>query len=306
MSVLDLARARVRETPGAVIFAEGDDARVRDAVAPLAEAGVRVMVLGTDTLPEGAVPIPEIVDDALVAAILVARPGMKPTMAARMLRKPLFRAGALVAIGAADAMVAGVANPTRRVIEAASLTIGLADGVALPSSFFVMEKAGETPLVFADCAVNVAPEAAQLADIAVTTARSAKALLREARTAFLSFSTHKSGAGASVDLVSEARVLAGDAAPDLIFDGPLQADAALNAGIAAKKGVESDVAGSANVLIFPDLDAGNIAYKLVQELGGRQALGPFLQGFAKPVCDFSRGAGVDDIVGATLITLAMR
>jgi phosphate acetyltransferase len=150
-------------------------------------------------------------------------------------------------------------------------------------------------MIFADCAVNVAPNAQMLAEIAKASAVSAKALVGACEVALLSFSTGASGAGNSVDVVKEASELSG-------FVGPLQADAALNATIAEKKGLGK---GSANVLIFPDLNAGNIAYKLVQELAGAQAIGPILQGFRKPVCDLSRGATVDDIVAATAVTLAL-
>ena len=150
-------------------------------------------------------------------------------------------------------------------------------------------------LVFADCAVNLAPDAEGLAAIARASERTAQSLLGEARVALLSFSTGTSGAGDSVDRVRRAAEMTG-------FAGPVQADAALNPAIAAKKGLGT---GDANVLVFPDLDSGNIGYKLVQELAGAQALGPILQGFRRPVCDLSRGATVDDIVAATAVTLAL-
>ncbi len=206
-------------------------------------------------------------------------------------------------------MVAGAATPTRRVIEAGLLTVGLAPGVETPSSFFLMALPGpdalHRALLFADCALTVAPTAAQLADIAVASARSGAALLGEARTALLSFSTHASGAGPEVERVRAAVELARAKAPELAFDGPLQADAALDAAIARRKGAESPVAGRANVLVFPTLDAGNIGYKLVQQLAGARAVGPVLQGFARPVSDLSRGASVDEIIAAAVLTLAM-
>lgn len=154
--------------------------------------------------------------------------------------------------------------------------------------------------IFADCAVNVAPDAEQLADIARVSGQTAAALLGKAQIAMLSFSTLESGTGPSVDLVRSATTQL--LAEGVAAVGPVQADAALNASIAAKKGLSAD---PANTLIFPSLDAGNIAYKLCQELGGAQAIGPFLQGFRKPVCDLSRGANVDDIVAATVVTIAM-
>jgi len=193
-------------------------------------------------------------------------------------------------------MIAGADVPTRRVIEAASIAIGMAEGVRTVSSFFLMLFPDGREMIFADCAVNVDSDAEALADIARATAFSAQALLGEARVALLSFSTGTSGSGPSVDKVRIAAEATG-------FAGPVQADAALNAAIAAKKGAPG--AGEANVLIFPSLDAGNIAYKLAQELAGAQAVGPFLQGFARPVCDLSRGASVEDIIAATAVTIAI-
>ena len=164
----------------------------------------------------------------------------------------------------------------------------------MPSSFFLM-RFPMREMIWADCAVNTYPDAGILEAIALASAASAKALLGKADVALLSFSTGNSGSGASVDMVREVAEATG-------FTGPVQADAALNAAIAEAKGI---AAGAANVLVFPSLDAGNIAYKLAQELAGAQAVGPFLQGFAKPVCDLSRGAKVEDIVAATAVTVAM-
>jgi len=282
MEFLEKTFAAARNRRARVVFPELDEPRMAEAARRLEAQGLcQPLGLGE-------------VSDRHVAALVEAR-GMKEVMARRLLAKPLYRAAAMVAAGEADAMVAGADSPTRRVIEAAAMAIGLRDGVTLPSSFFVMLFPDGREMVFADCAVNVAPDAAELADIARASARSAEALLGGSRVAMLSFSTGTSGAGASVETVRAAAVRTG-------FAGPVQADAALNPGIAAKKGAG---AGDANVLIFPNLDAGNIAYKLCQELAGARALGPFLQGFRRPVCDLSRGAGVDDIVAATAVTVAM-
>ncbi|WP_456387724.1 phosphate acyltransferase [Profundibacter sp.] len=284
MSVLENAYGVARARKLRVVFPEaGGDARIDAAMVRLQAEGLAEPVALREP------------DEAQLAALLKTRP-MKEALARRMLQKPLIRAAAMVAAGQADVMVAGAVSATRRVIEAASIAIGMSDGVKVPSSFFLMVFPDGRELVFADCAVNVAPDAAALADIARASAISGAALLGEARVAMLSFSTGTSGTGASVDLVTEAAAMVGDVV------GPVQADAALNVAIATAKGITG---GDANVLIFPSLDAGNIAYKLAQELAGAQAVGPFLQGFAKPVCDLSRGASVEDIVAATVVTAAL-
>ena len=282
MSVLENIFDRAKARAARVVLPEIEDPRIAEAAQQLRAKGL-------------ADPIPlSPVNDAMVAG-LVERRGLKEAIARRMLAKPLFRAAAMVASGAADAMVAGADSPTKRVIEAASIVIGLRPGVRTPSSFFLMLFADGRDMIFADCAVNLAPDAGQLADIARASEQSAKALLDRVDMALLSFSTGKSGSGESVDLVAAA-------AQETGFLGPIQADAALNPAIAAKKSLGQ---GQANVLIFPDLNAGNIAYKLAQELAGAQAIGPMLQGFSKPVCDLSRGASVSDIVAATAVTVAL-
>lgn len=280
MSVLDFAFAAAQARPARVVFPEWD-----------ATEEARTHLL-RERICE-PVPVSGI-DAAQIAAVMAVR-GVDEGRAVRMLSRPMIRAAAMVSAGQADAMVAGLETPTRRVIEAALLGIGTAPGVSDPSSFFLMVLPDGREMVFADCAVNVSPDATALSGIAVASAQSAKSLLGEARVAHLSYSTGTSGTGPSVALVAEAARLSG-------FAGPVQADAALNAAIGTRKGYAG---GEANTLIFPDLSSGNIAYKLVQELAGAKAIGPFLQGFARPVCDLSRGASAQDIVAATAITLML-
>lgn len=282
MSALERAIERAKVRPARVVFPEMEDPRIAEAAARMEREGLC-----------RPVPVAE-ADDAMVAALVSAR-GMKEALARRMLSRPLYRAAAMVAAGQAEAMVAGAVASTKKVIEAASIAIGLADGVSVPSSFFLMRFPDGRELIFADCGLNVAPDAEDLAAIARASERTGAALLGEARVALLSFSTGASGTGASVDKVRTAAEATG-------FTGPVQGDAALDPAVAEKKGLGQ---GNANVLVFPDLDAGNIAYKLAQELAGAQAIGPVLQGFRKPVCDLSRGATVEDIVAATAVTLTV-
>lgn len=280
MSVLNRIREELAGKKVPVIYPESTEPRVAAAIATLdAEGAVEV------------VPVVQEPTQKHVAALVDAR-GLKEAVAKRMLSRPLYRAAAMVAAGDARTMVAGADSPTKKVIEAASIAIGTTGTV---SSFFLMLFPDGREMIFADCAVNVSPSAEELADIARTSAASAKALLGASRPTLLSYSTGSSGIGPSVDLVKEAAEATG-------MPGPIQADAALNASIAAKKGLGN---GDANTLIFPDLNAGNIAYKLAQELAGAQSVGPILQGFKKPVCDLSRGATPDDIVAATLVTLSL-
>lgn len=287
MSVIETAIEAARARKARVVLPEMEDERTAEAATRLVAAGL-------------AEAVPLAPPSEALSEVLVTARGVKPGIAARMIERPLIRAAAMVASGHADAMVAGAVSPTRRVIEAASLAIGLADGIEAPSSFFLMIFPSGREMIFADCAVNTEPDARALASIASASAGSGEALLGAARVALLSYSTGTSGAGPSVEKVAEAVSLM--AKRGLSVEGPVQADAALSPEIALRKGAGT---GNANVLIFPSLDAGNIAYKLVQELAGAQAVGPFLQGFRKPVCDLSRGATVDDIVAATVVTLAL-
>lgn len=285
MSALAHAEEIARQRCARVVFPETDDPRVAEAARLLADRGLARPVPVVDCGPHH------------IDAVVGQRPDrpMRPGVAARLLERPLMRAAAMLTTGEADIMVAGAALPTKRVIEAASIVVGLRDGLQTPSSFFVMVLPDGREFLWADCAVNVDPDAHALADIARASQASAQRLLGRGQVAFLSYSTGQSGAGPSVAKVAQAASVTG-------FDGPVQADAALNAVIARQKGKMGD--GGANVLVFPNLDAGNIAYKLLVELAGARAYGPILQGFRRPICDLSRGATVDDIVASTVLAIA--
>jgi phosphate acetyltransferase len=298
---------RARQVKRRIVFPEGEDPRVAAAADRLRRDGIVHPIL------IGPGHVDPLKSDATrkYAAIYYERrraKGVTQVEAAEIVKRPLYFAALMVEAGDADGFVGGASNTTAETVRAALHSVGPAPGIKLVSSVFIMalrnrEYGHNGLMAFADCAVVIEPDPVQLADIAIATAESTRTLIGcEPAVALLSFSTKGSGRHPQVDKITEALRVVKARAPELNIDGELQADAAVSVIVGKSKAPGSSVAGRANTLIFPNLAAANIAYKLVERLGDAAAIGPFLQGLAKPANDLSRGCSAEDIFNVAVVT----
>ena len=318
---LDSMLVRAKGDLQTIVLPEGDDERTLQAAERiLAEGVANLVILGDAAAIEAS---PYALDGARIVGVRTAaeraefaaalyelrrHKGLTPEQAEALMDDVLYFGVMMVKQGLADGMVAGACHATGDVLRPSLQILKTAPGVKLVSSFFVMcvpdcDLGANGTFLFSDCGLEVQPDSERLAHIAVNSAKSWETLMgEEARVALLSHSTHGSAKNADAAKVVEATEIARELAPDLALDGELQLDAAIIGSVGASKAPGSPVAGRANVLVFPDLDAGNIGYKLVQRLARAEAYGPVTQGIAAPVNDLSRGCSADDIVGVIAIT----
>lgn len=325
MTILERIRQRAAANPQHIVLPEGNDPRTVIAAASCSQQRLaKITILGDEsTIRETArrenvdLGSVEVLDhrrasdfEKMVSMFHEMRraKGLMADEARTLLMDPLYYGNLMVRMGKADGSVAGATNTTSHTVRAALHCIGVRPGFKLVSSFFLMALKDtnfghDGAMIYADCGVVIEPSAAELAEIAIASADSCQALIGATpRVAMLSFSTKGSAKHKLIDKVVEATRTAKARAPQLEIDGELQADAALISSVAQSKAPGSAVAGRANVLIFPDLQSGNIAYKITERLAGATAIGPILQGLDKPANDLSRGCKAEDIVDAIAIT----
>lgn len=325
MGLMDSIKAQAKELKKRIVLPEGADERVVVATSTIAKEGLaNVTLLGDEdvivnhakkagvSLEGVCIVNPETGADRQKYADLLfelrKEKGMTEEEAWSTVAHPMYYATLMVKAGDVDGMVGGALCTTADTMRPGLQIIKTAPGISTVSSCFIMQLPNhdygqEGLMLFGDCAINIDPTPEQLADIAIATAKTAKVFFGfEPDVAMLSFSTKGSAKGEQVNKVVEAVKIAKANAPEINIDGELQADAALSSVVAKLKAPDSSVAGKANVLIFPDLQSGNIGYKLVQRLAGAEAIGPLCQGFAKPINDLSRGCSMEDIVNLVAIT----